>query len=291
MNPDHQEIMDEFGLTYFPRLRQIFHKYHSITKSSQWNMPLLSQYGGYCIPFPLGAPFPFLCQLTCVELCFEDYNSFDMSSLAQTLHGMANLRCVTLEFGNDEDGDVDVVEWPLSTPEPEPHSFHVDSLKITLRDYVGDDFVDSLYGILTYLTASVVDVSLLSYGHPDDLLTHAEFPYGSTMRLRTRLPCSLGYVLEELLANCPIVCSVRFEMTPFDRETYILPKWSHSTSLRHLRFHDCVKLDETHIETLARDVLSREDFRSLEVIACHKISEEFLMNLQDELGERLIWSL
>ncbi|TDL14952.1 hypothetical protein BD410DRAFT_902844 [Rickenella mellea] len=218
MNPDYQEIMDEFGLTYFPRLRHIFHKYYPITKSAQWSMPLLSQYGGHYVPFPLRATSPSLCQLTCVELCFEDYDTFDMSFLAQTLQGMANLRCVPLEFGNDESGDVTLVERPQFTPKR--HSFHIESLKVTLRNYVGDDFVESLFGVLAYLTASLVDVSLLTFGDPNNLLTHAEFPHGPTMRLQTRQPCSLVFVLRELPQNCPIICSVQFEMTTFDRESY-----------------------------------------------------------------------
>ncbi|TDL14953.1 hypothetical protein BD410DRAFT_796847 [Rickenella mellea] len=88
------------------------------------------------------------------------------------------------------------------------------------------------------------------------------------------------------MSRLPRVTNI-ISMLRVARLQYLRPKWSHSTTLRHLRFHDCVMLDEKLVKKLAKDILSCEEFQLLELISCHKISEEFLIDLQDELGERL----
>ncbi|TDL16269.1 hypothetical protein BD410DRAFT_642824 [Rickenella mellea] len=285
------EIMDEIGLTYFPRLRYIYHELDVKPKGSKWHMPLLAHFDGWCSPFPRGVSFPFMSQLTRLELVFEDYPSFDLASLTQALYRMLNLRDLDLEF-RDCDAvatDSDFVALPpMETPKP--HSFHIESLKITLKDSVPYTFATSLYSALQYLTASLVDVSLLMYGDPHDYLKDSPFPYGSTMRLQIGLPCHLPFLLRRLLQNCKILHTVEFEMSAFALESNAWPEWPQLPSLRHLRFHGYALLEERRVETMARGLFTREDFESLEIISCHQISEKFLLNLQDEVGERLKWS-
>ncbi|TDL27992.1 hypothetical protein BD410DRAFT_338570 [Rickenella mellea] len=60
----HLEMMDEVGLTHFPRLQYIS---QAAPMSLQWNMPLLSHFKGFEFPFPPDDSFrvlPFLSHLT-----------------------------------------------------------------------------------------------------------------------------------------------------------------------------------------------------------------------------------
>ncbi|TDL15741.1 hypothetical protein BD410DRAFT_796138 [Rickenella mellea] len=289
--PVSPQMMEEARITSFPHLRYINQEFYDLP-NLQWNTPLLSRFRGYCLDSPHSVTF--LSQLTCMELSDEYY--FDLTSFAHVLHRMSNLRNLSLQFHHCDGG----ARNPTVMPEqenPELHSFHLESLKVTLGHSVGFEFVESLYAILAYFTASLVDISLLTWGniHPRHFLINSAFPYGSTVRLQIECVCTLPELLKGLLKNCKILRSVQFEKSNFNRIThgYIPPTWSDFPSFRHIRFHDCVMSDEKHVGAMARSFLTGEaetDFRSLEIISCHKISEEFLEDLQDELGERLIWS-
>ncbi|TDL14960.1 hypothetical protein BD410DRAFT_832888 [Rickenella mellea] len=134
MDPDDQEIIEEVGLAHFPRLRSIFHHGNVEPTGLQWAMPSLSQFEGYCSQFPLAVSFSFLLQLTSMEICFKDYASFDMTSLAHVLYNMSNLRNLSLEFQSCDAVDFDA---NLAPDTPKPQSFHIDSLKVTFGGISG----------------------------------------------------------------------------------------------------------------------------------------------------------
>ncbi|TDL13679.1 hypothetical protein BD410DRAFT_797560 [Rickenella mellea] len=288
MDPDDQEVIEELGLTHFPRLRFLFHHFNVEPSGLRWDMPLLSQFEGYCSQFPLNVSFSFLLQLTSMKICFEDYVRFDMTSLAHVLYKMSNLRNLSLEF---QDCDALAVDADLELKTPKPQSFHIDSLKITFRGSVAIDVVISLYAVLEYLAPSRVDISLLVHGALHDFLTGAGiFSYSSTIGLQFGFPCNLLLTINLLLKHCKFLRSLRIEKSSFNAFAYIPPKWPHFPSLRHLQFYDCI-MEEENVEPMARGLLGCEDLESLEFISCRKISQDFLENLQDELGEGLSWTL
>ncbi|TDL27991.1 hypothetical protein BD410DRAFT_338666 [Rickenella mellea] len=216
-----------------------------------------------------------------------------MTSLAQVLYRMSSLCQLSLEFYDCSVNNNDQMPAPET---PKPHSFYIESLKVTISDSITKDFVRSLYGILEYLTASLVDFTLLGCQDPYSFLINDLFPHGSTTRLQWQIGhyCSVPKILDELLKNCEILTSVQFEMSSFTLDTNGWPNPSHFPSLSHIRFHNCDALVESHVETMARNLLTPEvdnDFRSLEIVSCRQISEEFLEDLRDEVGERLTWHL
>jgi hypothetical protein len=222
-----------------------------------------------------------------MELRFELYDAFDMTSFAQVLYGASNLRNLSLEFQGSP-GLVDPMP-PLEIPKQ--HSFHIESLKVIVGYSVADNMVESLYDILAYLTASLIDFSLLRYIDPGYMTFSLKFPYGSMIQLQIG-PCYLTDILDDLLGGRNILRSLQFKTSSFlPDEFYTWPTWSDFPSLRHLRFHDYVMPEKEHVEGMARSLLTGDNFESLEIISCHKLSEDFLLGLQEELGERLTWSL
>ncbi|TDL16267.1 hypothetical protein BD410DRAFT_902123 [Rickenella mellea] len=287
VDPDSLGIIDEAVSTHFPRLRSIYHQWNLVPSSLGWDMPSLSRFEGYCSQFPSGVAFPFLSQLTCVELCFVDYDDFDMTSLAEALYRMSNLRNLSLDFENCEAADDDE---DTALEMPNPHSFPIESVTITLRDSVAADVVTSLYEILEYLTASRVDISLLMRGDPHDLVMGAKlFHHASTVRLRIGLPCSLSLIINALYENCKTLQTLQIEGSSFNPVAFVPSHWPQIPSLRHVQFYDCIMLEE-NVGPMATGLLTCEEFQLLEFISCHKISEEYLLKLQDKFGERLTWS-
>ncbi|TDL16265.1 hypothetical protein BD410DRAFT_889902, partial [Rickenella mellea] len=287
VDPESLGVIDEVVSTHFPRLRSIYHQFNVLPSSLGWDMPSLSHFEGYCSQFPSGVAFPFLSQLTFVELCFVDYDSFDMTSLAEGLYKMSNLRNLSLEFENCEAADDDE---DTALEMPNPHSFPIESVTITLRDSVVADVVTSLYEILEYLTASRVDISVLMRGDPHDFVTGGKiYHHASTARLRIGLPCSLSLIINVLYENCKNLQTLQIEGPSFNPIAYVSSHWPQIPSLRHVQFYDCVMLEE-NVGPMARGLLTCEDFQLLEFISCHKLSEEYLLKLQDGVGEGLTWS-
>ncbi|TDL16283.1 hypothetical protein BD410DRAFT_844557 [Rickenella mellea] len=189
--------------------------------------------------------------------------------------------------------DCDAVDndWELTLETPKPKSFRMDSLKITLSEIVASEVVLSLYKILTYLTASLVDISLLMHGNSYDIWRDAGiFPYGYSIRLEFGSPCSLSVIDSLPPENRKALQSFQFEQSSFDHVPNELPTWSHFPSLRHIQFRHCV-IPEEIVEDMVRSILAHEDFESIEIISPQKISEKFLFDLQDEVGERLVLCL
>ncbi|TDL14883.1 hypothetical protein BD410DRAFT_845661 [Rickenella mellea] len=288
MNPEDQGIIEEVGLTHFPRLRSIFHRLNIKPTGLQWHMPLLSQFDGYCSQFPRNVTFPFLSQLTSTALCFSDYGPFDMTSLAHVLYRMSNLRNLSLEFQTFEAVDNDL-NFALETPKPQ--SVHIDSLKITFRNSVAADLVIALYDILEYLTTSQLDICVMTHGNLLNFLKDAGiFNHTSTMRLQFGHPCSLWLAINLIRGYCKSLRSLRIEKSYFNAVAYIPRHWPDIPNLRLLQFYDCI-MQEANVEPMARALLRCEDLQSLEFISCLKLSEEYLLNLRDIVGERLTWSL
>ncbi|TDL14907.1 hypothetical protein BD410DRAFT_155278 [Rickenella mellea] len=288
MDPDDQEIFEEVGLAHFPRLRSIFYHGNVEPTGLQWAMPSLSQFEGFCSPFPLAVSFSFLLQLTSMEICFKDYASFDMTSLAHVLYNMSNLRNLSLEFQSCDAVDFDA---NLAPDTPKPQSFHIDSLKVTFGGSVALDLVKSLYAVLEYLVPSRVDISLLTHGDLHNFLTSAGIlSYSSTIGLQFGFRCNLLLTIYLLLQNCKALRSLRIERSDFNAVAYMRPQWPHFPNLRHIQFYDCI-MHEKNVEPMVRALLRCEDLESLEFISCHKISEDCLLNLHDIVGDRLTWGL
>ncbi|TDL16253.1 hypothetical protein BD410DRAFT_844534 [Rickenella mellea] len=139
-------------------------------ESSEWDMPLLTKFDGYRSSFPWDVSNPFLSQLTCMTLRFENDYDFDVTALAQVLHMTLNLRELSLEFHDCDGPELDAIDMEVLPDTPEPHSFDIESLQITLRHSVPRYVVEHLYSILEYLNPSLVDISLLVHGGPYEYL-------------------------------------------------------------------------------------------------------------------------
>ncbi|TDL15725.1 hypothetical protein BD410DRAFT_87173 [Rickenella mellea] len=282
------------GFTNFPRLQYISHRCDYPGRLPYtWEMPLLTQIDGFCSEFPKHTTFPFLSQLTCITLTFSSYDIFDLSSLFLAIFKAKHLQHLSLEFHNCQEE-----EEMLSPPSDVPtKSFHIQSLKVVLRDAMGDEFVISLHDYLAYFTASVVEFSLLTNGRPYAFLVDEysfKFPRGSTTRLQIGSPRSLPTILQHLLKDGEIIRSLEFETSAFNDDATLSLNSIHYPSLRHIRFRNCNRFEEKHVGMLAKTFLTdngNDNFQSLEIMSCSKISEDFILNLQDEVGEGLQWSV
>ncbi len=70
--------------------------------------------------------------------------------------------------------------------------------------------------------------------------------------------------------------------------------WERIRSLDQLRFVNCDAFTEHEIEALTTKLLPNDagnGVQSLEIISCKMISEDFLLGLQEEVGDRLKWTL
>ncbi|TDL23549.1 hypothetical protein BD410DRAFT_802772 [Rickenella mellea] len=277
------------GLTAFPNLKYIS-QYYAGPKLSEWDMPSLSHHVGRSVSISNQQ----LSQLTSLEVHFvEDY--LDVPSLARAFYQAKNLQDLSLRFINCK---------PEYTPSlkaeeiPPPHSFSVNSLKITISGdgSVVHDFIQPMNSALAHLSPLEVDISLEST--PITCLYDARgeiFPHGSTIKLRIARSCDLLDILARLVRRCDIARSVHFEapMGYFSAKTLQTCDWSDFSSLRHLRFQNCDGLLEEYVKTIASNLFfdeAEKGIQLLEFVSCKRISEDFLLNLSDDYGERVKWS-
>ncbi|TDL14190.1 hypothetical protein BD410DRAFT_846265 [Rickenella mellea] len=200
--------------------------------------------------------------------------------MARAIYLAGSLQNLNLRLENCEAGPV---SSPLDAAEiPAPHSFKIQTLKITVRadnsKSTAYNIIHQLHGALSYLLPLVVDISLdrcpfeTLYGENGEL-----FPDGSSIKLH-------------------IARSLRFE-TPradFYASSWSYYSWTRFSSIHHLCFRNCDKLTEYGAKSLANKLLTpgaNVDLQSLEFTRCKRVSEECLLNLHDDFGDKLKWTI
>ncbi|TDL19264.1 hypothetical protein BD410DRAFT_443362 [Rickenella mellea] len=276
-------IYQELGLFDLPRLRYLSYLFPPDLYT--FNVPMLSHIKVEDVMWPHSPPFQS--QLTRVNLLLRRLNSYDVSGFASFCQ-MTSLRDLSLDF-------VDCKHLERSfavTKLPEPHSHPIESLSITIRWSTPREFVAEIYDELGYLMTTTVDIFLqmdppvrdahmFVFGSQVGL-----FPYSSTISLHTLLPCDVWYVLENIVRHCAIVHSVQFEVPTFNN-LEDCPDFQNLGSLQCLHFRECDTLSQKMVETMAKNI----SLRKLEITRCKMISEEFLLNLSDEIGEKMKWTV
>ncbi|TDL21202.1 hypothetical protein BD410DRAFT_307978 [Rickenella mellea] len=287
-------IMMELGITDLPRLRHL--TYICEVELSTFNMPRLSQVEGWGWLLPAGSWFPS--QLTRVEFHLSEDDDV-IEGLAKTLHSMQNLQDLSLKllhFTGTEFVPSDRAAYP------NPHSVHIDRLAISILGEM-PGYSELLSDAIMHLLPSTVELSINSI-RPEMLLFNSEgkllFPCDTTIKLQTPQPIDVMRTLADLLRNCDSIKTVHFDTPmakgPLEWRHRQLDHndWERIRSLYHLRFMNCDEFTEPEIEALTTKLLSSEaenGVQSLEVILCKLISEDFLLGIHDEVGDRLKWTL
>ncbi|TDL19252.1 hypothetical protein BD410DRAFT_443088 [Rickenella mellea] len=261
---------------------------------AEWNMPLLSHFVGQRDPGRL-LNNQNLSQIICLQLNYSD-EYVRVRDLARTLYQMKTLQDLSITLFNCE------TATQIQLRPPPPHSFSIKSLKLTIAadEALNDDYygMPSLNSALTYLSPSAVDISLENEDTHIQCLYDCKrqlFPYGSAIRLRISRECDLLEILAELVRRCDIARSVHLDGASgyFDAYSLHMCNWRDFKSLRHLRFQNCRQIFEEDVKAIASNLfLEDEDvgLQSLEFISCKNISEDFLLNLNNDVGGRLKWS-
>ncbi|TDL22460.1 hypothetical protein BD410DRAFT_263262 [Rickenella mellea] len=287
--------MGKLGLCHFPRLKSL--SCRCLIDLRLWKAPLLTQILGNYANSPTITGLEL--QLTSFELSIEDV-SLDVDGLASTLHSMPNLRHLSLELDCCEGILYDAIPGGLDARDP--HSVHIETLRISIQGSTTRDVVAELYDALSYLSASTVEITLsrLTSDNPSAFFydtSHAFFPYGSTISV---VIVDTGnedswdefYVLTEIVQNCKIVHTIHID----NLDAALVPPYSYSynwkdySNLQHLKVAYCTGVTASDLEDLVSNLMTAEagySFQSLEIIACRRISEGFFLNLCDEFGSRI----
>ncbi|TDL19274.1 hypothetical protein BD410DRAFT_792307 [Rickenella mellea] len=286
--------MTGLGITDLPRLRHLIYTYPA--DLSTFSMPRLSQFEGYGSLLPAGRGF--LPQLTHVELhLWRD--GVGVAELANTLHGMRNIRDLSLNLLHCT---VDNESLPMdSTAFPKPRSVHIDRLSISI---VGEmrQYSALLFDALMHLTPSTFKLSMNSE-NTDFLLFNSKFqifPYSPIVKFHIPTRIEAMGILQDLMKGCDIVRTIEFDTSkavdPVRFRTRLLrdDDWERIRSLDHLRFINCDEFSEIAVGAFANKFLrgkTKTGLQCLELISCKKISEDFLLELKDEFGDSLKWTL
>ncbi|TDL14012.1 hypothetical protein BD410DRAFT_903159 [Rickenella mellea] len=290
------EEMSATGVTTFPNLRCISYDHTwSLAKDSHmrnWNMPLLSHYVGRSLTINS----QHLSQITSLDLHFLDdyFNNLDVPLLAKALYQAYNLQHVSLKFIKCN------LQYPIPLPEnPPPHSISTKTLKVTIKSHkstVDCYSFQQLSSVLACLLPSEVDISLEET--PVECIYNNDgqiFPHASAIRLCVSGRCDLLRTLAGLVGHCNTTRSVHLDAP----EGYIYAweiqrcSWAQFASIRHIRIQNCDLLCEEDVKIMASNLFFDDadvGLQSLEVMSCKKISEDFILNLSDDVGERLKWS-
>ncbi|TDL19266.1 hypothetical protein BD410DRAFT_792299 [Rickenella mellea] len=279
-------IFQELGLFNLPRLRFLCHR--SPTDLCAFNLPMLSH-------IMVEKDFwyqnlPFQSQLTWVELFLHQFTSNETAELALALYQMRGLRDLSLEF-------VDCNPFHPAYHHDgagihEPHTFPIESLSITISGSPKRGFVTGLYDALSYFVATTVDISLqfdppVRNAHTFIFgSTLGWFPYASMISIHTPLSCDVLYILENIARHCAIAQSVRFEVSTITDFEHTFD-FQNLGSIQHLHIRNCDTLSEKVVEKLAKNL----SLLTLEITTCKMISEEFLLNVSDEVGEKIKWAI
>ncbi|TDL15802.1 hypothetical protein BD410DRAFT_84897 [Rickenella mellea] len=254
-------------------------------------MPLLKSIQGQtwsCTP-----DIPYLSQLTSVHLQFMR-DSLDIPGLSKTLHALENMQDLSLELDNCLLFTVDTRNRYTASKSPRLHSFKIKTLEVSLLGNTSDAVVRLLYDALEYLAPSTVDISLKTSSNRVLLYNSNlhSFPYGSSIRLDIGQTCNILLILKDVLQYCSILHSIRIEAPLAFADGGCVPP--EGSSLRHLRFENCDSILEKDVAFFVKEFLSPDSeigLRSLEFVSCKRISEDFLLEMQDEVGNGLKWTL
>ncbi|TDL21165.1 hypothetical protein BD410DRAFT_789919 [Rickenella mellea] len=275
------------GVSELPNLRHLSCCYMDLTMP--WTMPLLTSIQGYdcrCTP-----QMSHVSQLTSIHLRFVE-QCMDIIVLSETFHAMRSMRDLSLKLC----GCTNQTSSSRAAALPERHSFNMDTLEIYVEGFTLDAVVGQLYSALSYLAPSMMVISL-QHASEDMALLHDTdglvFPYGSTIRLLIKQPLNTFRLLEELSRVYDIVRSV-YLVAPEPSFSVRSPPylWMAGSSLRHLRIEKARLFPEDDVKILAKAFLSPNNddrSRSLEFVSCETLSEDFFMELQDEVGDGLKW--
>ncbi|TDL21167.1 hypothetical protein BD410DRAFT_789923 [Rickenella mellea] len=279
-------VMTSAGVSELPNLQHL--SCLGMDLMIPWTMPLLTSIQGYECRFT--PQMSHLSQLSSISLRYAD-QCMDILGLSETFHAMRSMRDLSLELCSCTNQTAS-----CAAALPERHSFNMDALKIYVEGDTPDVVVGQLYSVLSYLAPSTMVISLQHSSKDMALLHNTDgrlFPYGSTIRLLIKQPLNTFRLLEELLPVCDIVRSVHLvaPTTSFSVRSPPCP-WMAGSSLRHLRIEKASLSPEDDMKILARAFLSTNNddrSRSLELVSCEKISETFLLELQDDVGDGLQW--
>ncbi|TDL19275.1 hypothetical protein BD410DRAFT_805878 [Rickenella mellea] len=290
-----ESAMTRFGITNLPRLRHLAHTCQ--VNLSTWSMPALTHVEAWSWLLPAGNPL--LSQLTHFELnIYED--SVDIQELAVVLHDMKKLQDLSLDLNYCKLAED--VNLPLDTAAyPKPHSIPIE--KLTIHIYGAEmEYSAILFDALMHLTPSTLELSSSDEG-PAEFFRNSKrqiFPYGSTIKLTTSKPINVLETLADLDKSCDIVRTVHFDASSKDAMFGTrMPKfgvkvWRRLRSLSHLRFKNFDSLNEQVFEEFTKGLLLTKEesgLQSLEILSCKNMSEDFLLDLRDEVGDRLKWTL
>ncbi|TDL21215.1 hypothetical protein BD410DRAFT_308218 [Rickenella mellea] len=286
-------LMMELGITNLPRLRHL--TYTCAVELSTFSLPRLSQVDGWGWGLP--AESYLLSNLTHVEFRLSEEDQ-DIVDLATTLQNMKNLQDLSFLLEDCTQGTI-LLSDDEAYPGPEVHSVHIDRLAISIQGEM-KGYSALLFDALMYLRPSTFELSIYS-PRPHRYLFNSHgffFPYGSTITLRVPQSFDVMWTLADILRTCDILKTVHFDKVGGPLEWHSRPlddgDWECLRSLDHLRFTNCDKFSESEIEALATRLFQTPpeiDLQSLEITSCKMISEDFLLGLQDEVGDRLKWSL
>ncbi|TDL21292.1 hypothetical protein BD410DRAFT_804452 [Rickenella mellea] len=308
----HLDLFDDFAdvsmqkldLCDVPRLI-------SMNSGQKWRLPManINMVKGVNRLYANGAPITkFESQLTSFELLVKDVN-LNVDDLASTLHSMPNLTHLSLEIDSCEAILFSTIRRGRDTREP--HSVHIETLRISIKNPTTSYVVAELYDALRYFSASTIEITLscltntnlstFFYGHGGVF-----FPYGSTISITL-----LGtgdedswdqkiYLLWEIVENCEIAHTIHIDnldaplvpCAPLETWHDFSHYWKDFCNLRHLTVRHCSKFTEPVLKGLVSNLMTGEpshSFQSLDIIACPHISEELFLNLRDEVGPRINW--
>ncbi|TDL19272.1 hypothetical protein BD410DRAFT_900311 [Rickenella mellea] len=287
-----KSFMTGLGITDFPRLKHL--TYTCPIDLSAFAMPKLSRLEALGLP----ARSRFLAQLSYVQLDLWT-DAVGIGDLTNALHGMTNVMDLSLTL---EDCVVTNESLPLdSTAFPKPHSVHINRLAISI---IGEkrQYSALLFDALVHFTPSLFELSINSERLDKFLYTsrHWFFPYSPAIKLHISTGVDVIGILHELVKGCDIIRTVHFD-TPMGRDLDMLTArrlpdsdWERIRCLDHLRFINCDGFSESALGAFANKFLrgrAENGLHCLEIISCKKISEDFLLELEDEFGDRLKWSL
>ncbi|TDL21214.1 hypothetical protein BD410DRAFT_308329 [Rickenella mellea] len=288
-------VMMKLGMTDLPRLRYL--SYAFPVELTIFSTPRLSQVVGWGCLFKSPAGSYLLSNLTHVEFrLYEEDESFKF--LATTLHSMKNLQDLSFLLEGRTGEDILLSD---NAAYPKPHSVHIDRLAISI---VGNmqDYSAPLFDVLIHLRPSTVELSINSNAPYRHLLNSKGefFPYGSTIKFEIPQTIDVTTTLVNLVQNWDIVRTVHFDtpmahsLSEWRQNRLHHDDWERIRSLDTLRFMNCDKFSESDIEAFTTKLFQTEAEngpRSLEIVSCKLISEDFLLGLHDEVGDRLKWTI
>ncbi|TDL20747.1 hypothetical protein BD410DRAFT_840967 [Rickenella mellea] len=133
-------------------------------------------------------------------------------------------------------------------------------------------------------------------GEQLDLLVDSDgdfAPFASVLKLRISEKVHFMHLFTAIGQYCDIAHTVHFDLpkgTDFtDGLLHDTNRYTPFPSIRHIQFTNCASLYEEQLDCMVKHPLLAqiEDF---EIVSCPNISEDFLLDLRNEVGDKLKWS-